>query len=96
MLDQKAVNKYININPVIQKTIPIEREVKADQFEHEFNWVYRCIMLQWDSVWTSMRNYKYSTQVGPTVILHLISVVKNHTAICVCLSCSKQNKVCHN
>ena len=37
MLDQKAVNKYININPVIQKTIPIEREVKADQFENEFN-----------------------------------------------------------
>ena len=37
MLDQKAVNKYININSVIQKTIPIEREVKADQFENEFN-----------------------------------------------------------
>ena len=65
MLDQKAVNKYININPVIKKTIPIEREVKEDQFEHEFNWVYSCIMLQYDSVWTSMRNHKYSTLVGP-------------------------------
>ena len=37
MFDQKAVNKYTNINPVIQKTIPIEREAKEDQFEQKFN-----------------------------------------------------------